>query len=602
MRVSTLDFFQQAMANFTQQQLNINNTQSQISSGNSILTPADDPIGAMQTLNYRVEVSKYDQFLSNVDSAQSSLEYEDAILAAVTSIYQRIKELTVQAGNAGLNNMDRSAIAAEMTERLAELQGLANTRAANGDYIFAGYTLNHQPVETDNQGNYIFQGDDGQRTMMLAESTLVAISDSGKNIFFSIPTDRVVGNSLNGYVSVTGAAGSLVTAGTLSKLNVNDLTLNNIPIPASMNDTVSTSDASASAISIAAAINSQTMLHGVEASVNPTSVNLGIYTPSTLTVNQFSINGVPVIDNVGTEASLLLSINTLTDQTGVTASQPGGAGTAILLAAADGRNVQLQTSGGSIATFANFNMTATALNEVMSSTVTLRCHHPMMIGGAFPSHAGLTRGTYNVVSNTGTGIISEPVIIGNVPNPSAKYSIVFNAGGTTFNIVDDSNPTQPLTGFANVPYVQGAAIQFNGISVNITGSPNSGDVFAIELETLATQDIFTSLTNLINGINGGTLNSEQLSYVIGLGLDNLSSAEDILMQTRAQVGARLNIVDSQKNFNNALQLIAQENLSNVADLDYSKAITELTQYTFTLEAAQKSFVKIQSLSLFNFLR
>ncbi len=601
MRVSTVDFFQRAMDNFSLQQSMINDTQSRISSGTRILSPADDPIGSMQTLNFRYESSKIDQFLRNIDSAASTLEYEDSILNSVTNTYHRLKELTVAAGNASLSNTDRAAIADEMSERLSELQSLANTRAANGDYIFAGYTLNHQPVQIDSNSNYIFQGDDGQRTMMLGESTIVAISDSGKDIFFNIPTNQVVGNALDGFVALTSPAGALVNSGTLSKLNVNDLILNNVPIPASINDNVSTTDASASAIAIVAAINSQFKLHGVEAIANPTSVNLGIYTPNVLTANQFTINGVAVLDNTGTEASLLDSVNALTSQTGVTATQPGGAGTAILLTAQDGRNVQLQTNGASTANFANFNLTAGALNEVMNATITLRDHHTITIGGATPGHAGFVRGSYPVVNNTGTGVISKPVIIDNIVNPAAKYSIVFNAGGTTYNIIDDST-NQPLTGFTNVSYISGQNIEFNGIRLNITGTPNAGDVFGVELKTLATQDVFTSLKNLINGISGVSLTSEQLSHDIGQGLDNLDFAESILMQVRAKIGARLNIVDSQKNFNSALQLIAQQNLSRVADLDYSQAITQLSQYTFTLEAAQQSFVKIQGLSLFYFLR
>jgi len=46
----------------------------------------------------------------------------------------------------------------------------------------------------------------------------------------------------------------------------------------------------------------------------------------------------------------------------------------------------------------------------------------------------------------------------------------------------------------------------------------------------------------------------------------------------------------------------QTTLSSLRDLDYSKALSDLTLQQTTLQAAQQSFVKIQSLSLFNFLQ
>ena len=44
-----------------------------------------------------------------------------------------------------------------------------------------------------------------------------------------------------------------------------------------------------------------------------------------------------------------------------------------------------------------------------------------------------------------------------------------------------------------------------------------------------------------------------------------------------------------------------QTLSGLQDLDYAKAIIDLTQQQLGLQAAQKSFVKIQGLSLFNYI-
>ncbi|HEU4374968.1 MAG TPA: flagellar hook-associated protein 3, partial [Telluria sp.] len=42
-------------------------------------------------------------------------------------------------------------------------------------------------------------------------------------------------------------------------------------------------------------------------------------------------------------------------------------------------------------------------------------------------------------------------------------------------------------------------------------------------------------------------------------------------------------------------------LTNLQDLDYVKAISQFTQQQTTLDAAQKSFKSMSSLSLFNYI-
>ncbi len=601
MRISTNDLYQRTGTNFNHQESQLYNIQAKISTGKRILEPSDDPIGSTQALNLRHETSMIQQYQRNIDVASNSLEYEDAVLDSIEKIYQRVRELTIQAGNGSLTNLDRNSIAAELEERLDELLDLVNSRNANGDYIFSGFDIDKQAVIRDINGNYVFQGDEGQKSIIVGSGSLVNVTDSAKAVFFNIPTDRVNGVANKGLATFTTVAAGLVNAGTLNPLSAVDLKINNIAIPATKSDGVSTSDATASAIAIANAINNVYDQHQVRAVVNSNTFNLGVFTPNPVATNNLVINGVDIVDAIGSEATLITAINAATEQTGVTVSQPGGAGTALILTASDGRNIQLQTNGTSTANFANFNLTAGALNQVQKSTITLRSHQAYTIGGANPAYAGLMAGTTALSTNTGTGAISQPVIISTIADTNQTYSIVFNAGGTTYNIVDDANPSQPLAGFANLPYVQGQDIEFNGVKVNITGLPNAGDIFGITFETLGSQDIFTSIKNIITNIK--TISDPiHLSYQIGLGIDNLAFAEEILLQTRAKVGARLNIVESQKSYHETLKILAETSLSQIQDLDYSTAITELSQYSFALQAAQQSFIKVQSLNIFNFLK
>ncbi len=49
-------------------------------------------------------------------------------------------------------------------------------------------------------------------------------------------------------------------------------------------------------------------------------------------------------------------------------------------------------------------------------------------------------------------------------------------------------------------------------------------------------------------------------------------------------------------------LTLKTTLSNIEDLDYATAITQMNKQMLALEAAQSSFAKISKLSLFDYIR
>ncbi|MGC8698434.1 MAG: flagellin, partial [Halothiobacillus sp.] len=71
---------------------------------------------------------------------------------------------------------------------------------------------------------------------------------------------------------------------------------------------------------------------------------------------------------------------------------------------------------------------------------------------------------------------------------------------------------------------------------------------------------------------------------------------------RGSMGNTLNTLDAAKNDNSAQNIITQQTLSTLRDTDMATAITQLNQSYINLQATQQSMVKIQGLSLFNYLR
>lgn len=183
MRISTLQAFNNGVQGLQRNYANVTRTQEQISTGNRILTPADDPVASVRLLQLEHQQGVLKQYSDNLGAAKNSLSQEEVTLNSVNTVLLRIQELAGHAGNGALNASDRQSIASELREREDELLGLLNTKNARGEYIFSGFQGKSQPFVRGADGSYSYQGDEGQRQLEIASSLQVPISDNGKKIF-----------------------------------------------------------------------------------------------------------------------------------------------------------------------------------------------------------------------------------------------------------------------------------------------------------------------------------------------------------------------------------------------------------------------------------
>ena len=118
------------------------------------------------------------------------------------------------------------------------------------------------------------------------------------------------------------------------------------------------------------------------------------------------------------------------------------------------------------------------------------------------------------------------------------------------------------------------------------------------------QDIFQTLNDLVTLLNTPVVtptDAANLTAGLATANGNLDLALDNVLTIRASTGARLQELDSLNNSGEDRHLQYSQILSDLQDLDYTQALTQLSQQQITLEAAQRSFVSISKLSLFNFL-
>ena len=86
------------------------------------------------------------------------------------------------------------------------------------------------------------------------------------------------------------------------------------------------------------------------------------------------------------------------------------------------------------------------------------------------------------------------------------------------------------------------------------------------------------------------------------GLTEITPLTDDISISLADLGGRMNTIDSQRDVLADTKLRYQDLLSNAQDLDYATAVTKLSAQILSLEAAQASFAKISQLSLFDYIR
>ncbi|MCP5158875.1 MAG: flagellar hook-associated protein FlgL [Gammaproteobacteria bacterium] len=226
-----------------------------------------------------------------------------------------------------------------------------------------------------------------------------------------------------------------------------------------------------------------------------------------------------------------------------------------------------------------------------------------------------------IADNTGNGTIT----VGSVTDPATfqsnfmggnyPYTIQFTVTASPPNTdPTDPHPPSPVRTFdivdstgapvlASQPYTEGETIAFNGIEVAIEGEPGDGDRFIVK--PAENQSIFKTLNNLIDVLGNSDRTAAGVA-VLTQGLDNALVDIDQgmlhLNQVRGRVGSRMNALDAQDEVNQTFDVQLQKLQSDIGSVDVAEAASRLSEELLALQASQQSFVRIQNLSLFNYLQ
>jgi flagellar hook-associated protein 3 FlgL len=207
-------------------------------------------------------------------------------------------------------------------------------------------------------------------------------------------------------------------------------------------------------------------------------------------------------------------------------------------------------------------------------------------------------GTFSVAAgatNTGTGSIGVGTVTDKTQWTPDNYTISFTSP-TDYTVTDSLGNT--VTTGTN--FQDGDSIAFKGVTVPITGTPAAGDSFTVA--QAGNVSAFATVQGLITTLNNPSLNSAQISSAIGNSLQQIDGAISNLNNVSASVGARVNAVTASQSTAQTLQTNLTTSISQITDVDYASAITQLNTEEVSLQAAQESYASIAKLSLFNYLQ
>jgi len=184
-----------------QAQSNEQQLSSELSSGVSITSLSQNPVGAGQNVLLLNQIQQDDSFTASSSLVTGQLQVADSALGSVVSELTQAVTLATSANNGTMNASDVKSIGNQISGILDEVQSLANT-SYEGQFIFAGGQTSTAPFSTSTASSprvTTYSGDEDVNYLELP---------NGQKIQLNVPGDQIFQGS--GANSVFGALNALV--------------------------------------------------------------------------------------------------------------------------------------------------------------------------------------------------------------------------------------------------------------------------------------------------------------------------------------------------------------------------------------------------------
>ncbi len=206
---------------------------------------------------------------------------------------------------------------------------------------------------------------------------------------------------------------------------------------------------------------------------------------------------------------------------------------------------------------------------------------------------GTVRGRADA-GNTGNGVLQSTSVADHGAWGGRALRIEFTARDAWRMV--DAGGAEVATG----AYTAGSTIGAGGVQVTLTGAPAPGDSFAVQ--RAPAQDVFATLQSLADALDApvsSPADQARRDNAIGAAIGDLGTAQDHMLTLRASTGTRLASLDNAVDTRDAHGISLEESLSALRDVDIAEAASRLALQMTALEAAQKTMLRVQGMSLFD---
>jgi flagellar hook-associated protein 3 FlgL len=180
MRITSGQSYQDLLRSLENIRERMQQAQTEITSGNKINQPSDNPAGAADLVRLTGEKSEITQYTSNAAAGKDRLDYTDTVLSSVQSMMQRVVTL----GQLALGNPPNpaSAYTTEMDGLRQQIVGAANA-SFQGTSLFGGSVTNKSPYVVQADQSVTYQGNSDATVVQVGRVSTLQVQIPGNQVF-----------------------------------------------------------------------------------------------------------------------------------------------------------------------------------------------------------------------------------------------------------------------------------------------------------------------------------------------------------------------------------------------------------------------------------
>jgi len=210
------------VSNLQSDEASLQNLSQQLSSGQSLSQPSDNPTAAVGIIRLNQQISANTQYSNNLNFANGSLSTADSTLMSLSNMVSSAQSVASSMIGTGVTATERQAQASVIDSYISQALEYANTQY-QGQSIFGGQNTT-QNAYSSVDGGYLYQGTNQGESILSPTGSSLPYTLDGSTVFGGVASQVGGGQSLSvaltGNTKLSDLAGALSTGVSLGTVNV----------------------------------------------------------------------------------------------------------------------------------------------------------------------------------------------------------------------------------------------------------------------------------------------------------------------------------------------------------------------------------------------